>query len=197
MANFIAQYPDQSIFDGLQPDTFRHRYVIVLDDVTLMAEIVANIEAVEGVADVNALTELAQGFSTVRSIISIVTYAIGIILIVISIFIISNTVKLSTFSRREEITIMKTVGATNHFIRLPFVYQGVILGIFGAAIAFFVQWGVYEFVCRAISQADAAGIVNLIPFSSVMVIMAVIFAIVGFLVGILGSALTIRKFLKV
>ncbi|MBQ9980131.1 MAG: permease-like cell division protein FtsX [Oscillospiraceae bacterium] len=197
MANFIAQYPDQSIFDGLQPDTFRHRYVIVLDDVTLMAETVANIEAVEGVADVNALTELAQGFSTVRSIISIVTYAIGIILIVISIFIISNTVKLSTFSRREEITIMKTVGATNHFIRLPFVYQGVILGIFGAAIAFFVQWGVYEFVCRAISQADAAGIVNLIPFSSVMVIMAVIFAIVGFLVGILGSALTIRKFLKV
>lgn len=197
MANFLAQYPDKSIFEGLDATTFRNRYVIALDDVTKMSETVENITAVSGIEKVNALTELAQGFATVRSVIQIVTYAVGIILGVISIFIISNTVKLSTFSRRQEITIMKTVGATNRFIRLPFIYQGVILGILGAAIAFFAQWGIYEFLVRAIAQADTIDLLTLISFRSVIVEMAVIFGIVGFIVGILGSVLTIRKFLKV
>ena len=96
----------------------------------------------EGIADTNAAYEIAQGFVTVRNIVAGVAIVLVSILAVVSLFIIANTTKLAFFYRREEIAIMKMCGATNAFIRWPFIVQGMILGLAGAIVAFFLQWGV-------------------------------------------------------
>ena len=115
----------------------------------------------------------------------------------VSLFIISNTVKLSMYGRKEEIGIMKMVGATNSFIRLPFVVEGFILGMLGAAIAFFLEWGLYTFVGDKIAAIDTLQLVTVVPFTEVIEIVAIAYAITGFFVGVFGSVLSIRKFLKV
>ena len=99
------------------------------------------------------------------------------------------------FNRREEIAIMKMIGATNGFVRIPFVIEGLLLGIAGAALALVLQWGVYEYV---VSRAFAGiSFVPTVAFSDVGLLLAVAFFGVGVLVGGLGSAITLRKFLKV
>lgn len=92
---------------------------------------------------------------------------------------------------------MKMVGATNAFIRLPFVVEGFIIGIIAAAAAFFLEWGLYDFVLSKIAQLDTLKLFVLTPFTDVIEIVAAAYAITGFLVGVFGSLLSIRKFLKV
>lgn len=197
MESFETQYSDSSIFEGLDASTFRSRYVIRLVDIEYTAETKAAVEQISGIAKVNAHLEIAQGFLTLQRIINVVSYSITIILLIVSIFIISNTVKLAMFARREEIAIMKMVGATNGFIRWPFVFEGMLLGLTGAVIAFFAQWGLYVFVVKKIEEADTIKMLTLLPFEQLMVPLMLAFAAAGFLVGIGGSVLTIRKFLKV
>ena len=119
------------------------------------------------------------------------------VLFVVPLFIISNTVKLAMYSRSEEIAIMKMVGATNAFIRLPFVVEGFIIGIIAAAAAFFLEWGLYDFVLTKIQQLDTLKLFVLTPFTDVIEIVAIAYELTGFLVGVFGSLLSIRKFLKV
>jgi cell division transport system permease protein len=196
LQKFIASHEDPGLFAGTDASALRDRYHIVLEDITLMAETKAQLEATEGIAKVSAYIELAQGFATVRNVLRIVSYVIAGILLVISVFIISNTVKLATFNRREEIAIMKTVGATNSFIRWPFVIQGMILGFTSAFAAFFLQWAVYNFVQRAVMRTDYLGIISVIPFERCASFMIVVDLVVGFLVGVCGSSLAISKYLK-
>ena len=111
--------------------------------------------------------------------------------------IISNTVKLAMYDRKEEIGIMKMVGATNGFIRWPFVVEGFILGFTASVVAFFLQWGLYNFLEAQIARMDSLQLFTVVPFVEVIEIVAIAYAIVGFLVGVVGSLLSIRKFLKV
>ena len=113
----------------------------------------------------------------------------------VSVFIIANTVKLAMFARRDEIGIMKMVGATNRFIRAPFVVEGIVLGVFAAVLAFFVQWGVYHYIAGQL--AAGTGVLTLLPFESFASGLAVIMAAAGLVFGIGGSTLTIRKFMRV
>ena len=115
----------------------------------------------------------------------------------VSLFIISNTVKLAMYSRSEEIAIMKMVGATDSFIRLPFVVEGFILGFLGAVIAFFLEWGLYNFIESKIGVVDTLQLIQVVPFTEVVELVAVAYALTGFAVGVVGSLLSIRKFLKV
>ena len=140
MEDFQADY-DDDMFEYLDASTFRHRYVIHLTDISLMQQTKADLEAVDGVADVRAHLEYAEIFITVRNVVSIVSLALIIILIVVSFFIMSNTIKLATFTRREEIAIMRMVGASNGFIRCPFIIEGLILGLVGGLLAFAVEIG--------------------------------------------------------
>ena len=112
-------------------------------------------------------------------------------------FIISNTIKLTTFDRRDEIAIMRMVGATNGFIRWPFVYEGFMMGLLGAVIAFFSQWGLYEAVTRGVDNNDTLQLIHVIPFQELWVPVAVVFAAAGILIGVGGSLSAIRKFLQV
>lgn len=94
--------------------------------------------------------------STIRNVLSIVSACIAAVLLIVSLIIISNTIKLAMFDRREEIAIMRMVGATNGFIRLPFVVEGFILGLLGAVCSFFLEWGLYEAIRGAIGKLRSA-----------------------------------------
>ena len=126
-----------------------------------------------------------------------VSTAIIAILLVVSLFIIANTVKLSFYDRKDEIAIMKMVGATNGFIRIPFVIEGAIIGIVSAALGFFVEWGIYNALAMKITELDTLQLFNPIPFADVLSTMVVVYLTAGLFVGIFGSLMSIRKFLDV
>ena len=195
--NFVDEMQDEDLFDGLDPSTFRDRFVITLEDNSKMRETEAAIRSIEGVADVSVHYEIQEGFQTVQRILNIASVIIIAVLLVVSMLIISNTVKLAMYDRKEEIAIMKMVGATNGFIRWPFGVEGFILGILASAIAFFLEWGLYNLLQTQISMVDSLDLITVVPFVEVIEIVAIGYAVVGFLVGVLGSLLSIRKFLKV
>ena len=195
--NFISQYDDEEMFSDLTPSVLRNRYVIYLNDLSMMADTKTDIESVSGIAEVAASLELSQGFITVRNVVSVISAILIVILFVVSIFIMQNTIKLATFARREEIGIMKMVGAGNSFIRCPFVIEGLLLGLLGGAAAFFIQWGIYRGVFGKVMTGAIANLLSILPFSYLMYPMLGIFLAIGVLVGVFGSNLAIRNYLKV
>ena len=197
LEDFLDEQTNSSAFDGVTSDTLRDRFVVTMENNALMQQTVDKIREIDGVADVTAHYEIANGFQTLQKVLNIASSVIIIVLFVVSLFIISNTVKLAMYDRKEEIAIMKMVGATNSFIRLPFVVEGFILGMLGAAIAFFLQWGLYNFLESKIAAIDTLQLVTFVPFTEVIELVAVMYALTGFAVGVVGSLLSIRKFLKV
>ena len=195
--DFAARYPDEQLFQNLDPEIFRDRYVLKVTDLERQGETVEQIRNTPGIANVTAHEEIAGGFVTVRNVATVVCVALIAILFVVSVFIISNTIKLTTFDRRDEIAIMRMVGATNGFIRWPFVYEGFLFGILGAIIAFFLQWGLYEAVSRGVANNDTLQLIRIIPFEQLWAPVAEVFAGAGIIIGVGGSLSAIRKFLQV
>ena len=195
--DFAAKYPDEELFQGLDPEIFRDRYAIKVADLERQGETVEQIQSIPGIAKISAHEEIAGGFVTVRNVATVVCVALIAILFVVSVFIISNTIKLTTFDRRDEIAIMRMVGATNGFIRWPFVYEGFLFGILGAVIAFFLQWGLYDAVSRGVANNDTLQLIRVIPFEQLWVPVAAVFAGAGIVIGVGGSLSAIRKFLQV
>ena len=194
---FAANYPEEELFQNLDPEIFQDRYAIKVEDLSQQSQTLERIEAVEGITDVNAHEEIAGGFMTVRNVATVVCVALIAILFIVSVFIISNTIKLTTFDRREEIAIMRMVGATNGFIRWPFVYEGFMLGLLGAVIAFFLQWALYAAVARGVDSNDTLQLIQVMPFSELWAPVAAVFALAGIVIGVGGSLSAIRKFLQV
>lgn len=194
---YVEQYDEDDLYEDLEAEIFRHRYVIHMSDLELMAQLTAELEQVEGVAKIRADESISAGFITVRNIAGVLSIALIAILLIVSVFIMSNTVKLTTFDRRDEIAIMKMVGATDSFIRWPFVYEGLLLGLSGAAIAFGLQWLLYAGIVQGVQSSDTLQLLKLVPFESIWVPVAVVFGIVGIFVGVGGSLTAIRKFLRV
>ena len=197
LEEFVAKQGDESAFDGLQADVLQDRFIVVLEDNSKMRETVPMIEAVDGVAEVNAPYQVAEALGTVQHILRIVSAAVIILLLVVSLLIISNTVKLAMYDWRDEIAIMKMVGATNGFIRFPFVIEGFLLGIFGAAVAFFLEWGLYNGMVNWIGTVDSLNLLDFVPFTDLLWPMVATFGAAGLFVGIFGSFASIRKFLDV
>ncbi len=195
--DFVEEQNDPEVFAGLQAETLRDRFVVTLVDNSLMRETEEAIREIPGVADVSAHYEISEGFTTLQNVLRIASVAIIAVLLVVSLLIISNTVKLAMYDRREEIAIMRMVGATNGFIRWPYVVQGFLLGMFGAAVAFFLEWGLYNALGSKIASVDSLQLITIVPFTDVLYLMIAAFAATGFVVGVFGSLLSIRKFLKV
>ena len=194
---YVDQYNEDDLYSDLDPTIFRHRYVMHLTDLKLMDQVVQQLDETEGIAKVRADQDISNGFITVRNIASVISIALIAILLIISVFIISNTIKLTTFDRRDEIAIMKMVGATNRFIRLPFVVEGLVLGLVGGLVAFLLQFGLYSLIVGKIMSTMAAGIITVLPFSSVALPLLLVFLGVGVLVGVFGGLTAIRNYLKV
>jgi len=196
MDRFMSQY-DSDLMTGIDEDVFRHRFVIKLTDIALMSETQANLEALNGVAKVNAHLEYAHAFVTIRNIVSVVSLVLIVILVFVSVFIMSNTIKLATFGRREEIAIMKMVGASNGFIRLPFIVEGLVLGILGGGLAFLAEWGIYVLVTGRLMSGLAGSFISVVPFNSVAMSVFIVYMVTGIMVGAFGGVNAIRNYLKV
>lgn len=197
LENYKSQYEDTSLFDDIDASVLRNRYVVYLNDITLMESTKEALERIPGVADVNAEVSIAKGFITVRNVVSVITAILIVVLLVVSLFMMSNTIKLATFTRREEIAIMKMVGANNGFIRFPFVVEGLIMGSLGAGIGFLLQWVIYNFISERIMNSMAGNLFRLLPFGTIMTPLLLVYLAVGILVGAFGGGLAIRNYLKV
>ena len=197
LESFTADYPEEALFQNLDPEILRDRYAIRVVELELQGSTVTAIENTEGIAKVNAYEEVAGGFIAIRNVATVVCVALIAILFVVSVFIISNTIKLTTFDRREEIAIMRMVGATNGFIRWPFVDEGFLCGLLGAALAFGLQWLLYEGVSKGVVNNDTFQLLRIIPFREMWKPVAGVFAAAGMFIGVGGSLSAIRKFLQV
>lgn len=199
MERFEERGLDEYMRRNILPSMFRDRYAVYVDDLNRVNQTAKAVEAVAGIGEGNVRVDedIAGGFILVRNVAGIVSLALIAVLFVVSIFIISNTIRLTTFDRREEIAIMKMVGATNGFIRWPFVYEGFILGFLSAGIAFGLQWLLYASVAKSIGAADTMQFLSIVPFSGIWKPVALVFGAAGILIGVGGSLTAIRKFLQV
>ena len=197
LEDFLKEHEGDPAYDGVVAEDLRHRYVVILEDNSKLEQTVEDISQIPGVAKIQADYELAEGFATLQSILGIASVVMILALTCVSILIISNTVKLAMYDRRDEIAIMKMVGATNGFIRLPYVVEGFILGMVSAGAAFGLEWLLYDLVRRELDRVDTLDMLNFVPFDQLLIPMAIVFTATGFLVGVVGSWASIRKFMDV
>ena len=199
LESFIADHSNDPAFGGVDATVLRHRFVVTLEDNALMEQTAAQLENIPGIAKVNAAYELAEGFSAIKNVLHIASVAVIGVLLVVSLLIISNTVKLAMYDRKDEISIMKMVGATNGFIRLPFVVEGFFLGMLGAVIAFFLEWAMYNTLVEKLALVDTLNLFKFVDFTQpeLMQTMVATFAAAGLFVGVVGSWTSIRKFMDV
>lgn len=183
--------------DNPLPNSFR----LSLKDQSLAAETKSQLEALDGITEVNIQLDLAETITSIKRAISISGYGIVGILVVVSLVIIANTIKVTVFNRRKEINIMKCVGATNAFIRMPFFIEGFLIGLISALLAFGLLWVGYNYVVQAISTSQTGWIKtayeNMLPFYSVAAQMFAYFAAGGIGIGVFGSMFFVNKYLKV
>ena len=198
LEEYVAEMElNSELYADLPDDTLRHRYEIRILDIEKMGETVEAVKGVSGVAKVQAALEVAKGFVTLRNLATAIAGILIAILLLVSLFIITNTIRLATFYRREEIAIMKMCGATNWFIRWPFIFEGILLGLMGAVIAFFLQWGVYALMQQAIVETEGTALITFMAYKDLALRVLGIFSGTGLIIGVGGSLIAIRKFLQV
>ena len=187
---------DAYVMEELRDDNpLRDSYQITMKDVSLHKETVEELEALDGVAASSSMQEVSDRLIQIRKVVNLISVTLVALLGAVSVFIIANTVKLAMFARKEEIAVMKMVGATNHFIRAPFVVEGMFLGMCAALLAFFVQWGVYAYVTKQLAEGTA--ILTMVGFGTVWQPVLGLMLAAGLVLGVGGSVITIRRFLKV
>ena len=188
------------VFEGSE-NPFYANYRVVLDDVSDLPEIMPQLEAIEGVESVGAPMQLSEMFTSVHQGVSLVCIVLVAVLGFVSVVVISNTIRLTVFARRKEINIMKYVGATNGFIRLPFFVEGVTVGLIAGAIATVVVLGGYQLLLiYAVKLPGFWGTLlagTLLPLADVWYLVLGGFVLFGVLIGSIGTASSIRKYLKV
>jgi cell division transport system permease protein len=197
LQSFIGRYSYTDRFDDIDVTVFRHRYAIYVDDVSQIAQTQAALQHIRELARINANHSLAQTLVSFRTVVSWISVIVIAVLLVISLFIIQNTIKLATYERREEIALMKMVGATNAFIRWPFIIEGFILGMTGSILAFLAIRGLYELALSNMMQFEG-GFFTLISFSTnISIPLFLLFIGIGFAVGVGGSGIALNRYLKV
>lgn len=186
------------LLDGLESNPLPNSYIVILDDINYSEYIVMSIEGAQGIEEVKYYQEVIENIIKVTDAVRRVGLFIIVVLIAISTFIISNTIKIAVYARRKEINIMKYVGATNWFIRGPFLLEGIVLGLLGAAISSVLIYFAYKYSYDAIMDQFYMFIsAYLIRAQVIIKDVAFLFAIIGSGIGALGSITSLRKHLKV
>ncbi len=187
----LDTYKDNNIL----PDS----YVVTLTDLNLSSQVQEQINQMENIKRITSRDETVSTLINLANGVRIITGVILILLVVISVFIIANTIKLTVHARRKEISIMKYVGATNNFIRWPFIVEGIIIGILSGAISLTIVGGGYNFIANQIVNSQFMKITNmsLVGFSDMFNLIVIIYLLLGIGIGVLGSTISMRKYLKV
>lgn len=196
-AIYLEGKESEGLYAGLPDEVFRDRLAIRVKDLSQFNETVKAVSAMKGVVNHRAESDLAEGFVAARNVATALATILIVILAAVSLFIIANTIRLAAFARREEIAIMKMCGATNSFVRWPFVIEGLLLGLFGALVAFFLQWVIYGMIYRAVADSGALTLFALISFETIWKQVLATFLLGGVIIGACGSGFAIRRFLRV
>lgn len=186
-----------SALDGYDEDNpYRDSYKVTLKNLAFSAQTAEELKKIENVADVSNKREVLDTILKTSDGIKKGSLVVMILLCLISIFIIANTIKIAVFSRRKEIGVMKFVGATDWFIRWPFIFEGIITGICGALVAFgVVSWG-YSFFYNKMSSVNF-DVFSLVSYNDMWAVLLICVISIGTLIGAIGSAFSIRKHLDV
>lgn len=195
MEQFKQQLGDDALFAEMQgrnqlPDTI----IVVMHDLSQYDSTVEQIKKIEGVEDVSSHSEIAETLTKISNLVSAISFGVTLALTIVSIFIIANTIRVTMYSRRFEISIMKSVGATNMFVRWPFLMEGMVIGFISALLATGAVALLYEVIMNAVQQM--LPIINPIPLMNVIWLVAAAFIIAGVVIGFFGSFISIRKYLK-
>ena len=178
---------------------FRASFIVTLTDITKSAEVNDQILNIDNVLEIKSKDEMIDKLIKIANGIKIGTGALLVVLIIISIFIISNTIKLTVHVRRKEISIMKYVGATNGFIRCPFVVEGIIIGLVASVIAVALIGIIYNIFAAKLVETSFLQLIsmNLVSFSDMFKSIVTVYLIMGIGIGVLGSTISMKKYLEV
>ena len=197
MKNKLEGYT--SSMEGIEPDFLFDSYIVTLTDLDMNDSVQEQISKLPHFRSITSSNQTINTLSTVGKWIRIFTGTILVVLILISIFIIANTIKLTVHARRKEISIMKYVGATNSFIRAPLMIEGVIIGIMSSAISLGVVGALYNWGTIKMAQSETIQKigVNMLQFKDLFSSILIVYIILGVGIGIIGSRISMRKYLDV
>ncbi len=198
MKDFKEKYVNQaSLIESLgQENPLRNSYSIKLKDLSFYDETLYQIEGISGIESIRSRSDITDKLVAIGSVLSFLGALVMGLLLVTSLFIIVNTIKLARFVHRKEINIMKYVGATNWFIRWPFIIEGGVLGLIAGVLAFGAQWYIYVYVIETLFSTNNL-LISIIPFEELSRGVLTAFLAGGSAIGVIGSAITIRKYLEV
>ena len=192
-------FKDQEYFlEGLDKvQIFPASYVIKFADIEQANNIKTAIEKIDGIYKVKYNSSTINAVISISRIANIFLLGIGTVLLVVSIFIISNTIKLAVYSNKREIFIMRYIGATNKFIKKPFIIEGAIMGVVSALISFMLISIAYVVIYARIPKVGSSlGVFGFIPYTKLWLPILAIYVVLGLFIGILGSSISIKKYLK-
>lgn len=187
---------DSALFEGFKTSPLPDAFKVTVKDLSRFKETVSEIEKLDGVYNVRENSDLASKLVTVRRAVTIVSAGLVSMLFLVALFIISNTIRITMFSRKLEINIMKAVGATNSFIRWPFMVEGVLLGIISAGVSVLLLWGLYELIIYAFSSVITMLGFSFVPFLSYVWYIFGAFLAIGIITGGFGSMVSMNRYLK-
>ena len=187
------------LLEGYDVSIFKPSYKITLTDITKTSEVKEKLSQIDNIVKVTNTDDVIEVLIKVARGIKIGSYIIIIALIAVSIFIISNTIKLTVYARRKEISIMKYVGATNNFIRWPFIVEGIIIGLSSGIISLIIVSGLYMVVSRNATFINFLANLGLklLEFNEMFNFIVIVYLVLGMGIGVLGSTKSMRKYLKV
>lgn len=188
-----------SSFEGDNPLVGSSSYEIYLNDVSMQKALVTYLESLDGVRQVNRSEIVADMLTNFNVLVGYISLAIIIILLAVAVFLISNTVTIGIAVRREEISIMKLIGATDFFVRAPFIVEGILIGLIGSCIPLIALYYMYRNIIQLVTERFKIlqGVLTFLPVNSVFEILTPVSLLIGIGIGFLGSFITIRKHLKV
>lgn len=190
---------EKGVLDGFNVQKIKASYIVKVTDLERSKTIQSEVEKIDNVVKITNSNETAMKLISIAKVIRIATGVILLLLIIISTFIISNTIKLTVHSRRKEISIMKYVGATNSFIRWPFIVEGIVIGIISSIISIIIVGGTYNIITTKMAESDFVRVMgmNLVGLNEMLTSIILVYLILGIGIGTVGSVVSMRKYLKV
>lgn len=198
-AEILEEFDDslKTYLEGIGENPLPDAYKVTVSDMEHFDEVVAKIKTLHNVMRVRENSALARQLSDIRNSVTYISGGVILLLLIVSLFIISNTIKVTMFSRRLEISIMKSVGATNSFIRWPFMVEGIVIGVSAGVLATGAVWGLYEFALGSFSSLlSTFGSAPAVEFLDYAPFILAAFVLIGMFTGMFGSSSSIRKYLK-
>ena len=194
-----ARYGDEyaALFEDYGPENnpLPDAYQIQYKDVEEVDVLVYQLQNIEGIEKVRNRLDISSNIAKLKQAVSVICMWLMVLLLIVSVFVISNTIKLTFHAREREISIMRYIGATKYYITMPFIIEGMIIGLVSSAAAFGVQWYIYHFLIGEIVKDY--GVISIVPFEQFAGPFAIFFVAAGLFVGIFGTAISIRRYMKV